>query len=105
MAVYSQGAGFSFNGIAASQVVSISIDYGGGLHKSRTGAAGAWSDELGTVTVEMLGGQPYAYGTYGTLSASGGGVSLTQTAVCVGSSQTAQVNDVTRYTATFQLIG
>lgn len=102
MAVYSQGAYFSFAGAVAPQVTSISIDYGGGLPKSR---GGQWSNELGTVTVEMLGGQPYGYGVYGTLTASGGGISLTHLAVCVSSSQTATVNDVTKYSATFQLIG
>lgn len=101
MAVYSQGATFSFNGVSASQVTSISIDIGGGLPKSR---GGTWTNELGSVTVEMLGGQPYSYGTRATLSASGGGITLTQMAVCVSSSQSATVNDVTKYSANFQLL-
>lgn len=101
MAVYSQGASFRFDGVSATQVTSISIEYGGGLPKSR---GGVWTNELGSVTVEMLGGQPYAYGSRGTLSASGGGISLTQMAICVSSSQSAAVNDVTKYSATFQLL-
>lgn len=101
MAVYSQGASFSFAGVAATQVTSISIEVGGGLPKSR---GGTWTNELGSVTVEMIGGQPYGYGVRGTLSASGGGISLTQMAICVSSSQSAAVNDITKYSATFQLL-
>jgi hypothetical protein len=102
VAVYSQGATVTFAGVTATQVVSVSVDVGGSLPKSR---GGSWTDELGTVTVEMIGGQPYGYGVYGTLTLSGGGLSLTQQAVCVSNSQSAQVNDVTKYSATFQLIG
>lgn len=101
MAVYSHGATFTFAGVAAPEVTSISIDVGGGLPKSR---GGQWTNELGSVTVEMLGGQPYGYGVRGTLTASGGGISLTQMAICVSSSQSAAVNDVTKYSATFQLL-
>jgi hypothetical protein len=102
VAVYSQGASVSFSGVAATQVVSVSVDVGGSLPKGR---GVSWTDELGTVTVEMLGSQPYGYGSYGTLTVSGGGLSLTGNAVCVSNSQSAQVNDVTKYSATFQLIG
>lgn len=101
MAVYSQGASFSFAGVAATEVTSVSIEVGGGLPKSR---GGTWTNELGSVTVEMLGGQPYVYGTRGSLVASGGGIGLTQMAVCVSLSRSATVNDITKYSATFQLL-
>jgi hypothetical protein len=101
VATYSQGCTVSFTGATFTQVVSVSLDRGGSLPINRD--VTTYAQDAGEVTVEALGGS-YAYGAYGTLSISGGGVSLTQSAVCTGVSAVAQTNDVTRYTITFALI-
>ena len=101
MATYSQGCTVSFTGATFSEVVSVAVDRGGSLPASRD--SGDYTQDYGSVTVEALGGS-YTYGAYGTLSISGGGISLTQNAVCTGVSAVAQVNDVTRYSVTFELI-
>ena len=101
MATYSQGCSVSFTGATFSEVVSVSMDRGGSIPIGRT--FGGYAQDAGSVTVEALGGS-YSYGAYGTLTISGGGISLTEKAVCTGVSATAQANDVTRYSITFALI-
>jgi hypothetical protein len=101
VATYSQGCSVSFTGATFAEVVSISMDRGGSIPTGRD--AGGYSQDYGSVTVEALGGS-YTYGAYGTLSISGGGIALTERAVCTGVSATAQANDVTRYSITFALI-
>lgn len=101
MAVYSQGCSVSFTGATFTEIVSVALDRGGSIPIGRD--AISYAQDAGAVTVEALGGS-YTYGAYGTLSISGGGISLTQTAVCTGVSATAQANDVTRYSVTFALI-
>lgn len=101
MATYSQGCTVSFTGATFAEVVSVSLDRGGSVPIGRS--VSNYAQDAGSVTVECLGGS-YVYGGYGTLTISGGGISLTQTAVCTGVSATAQANDVTRYSVTFALI-
>lgn len=101
MATYSQGCSVTFTGATFSEVVSVSLDRGGSIPTARSDST--YSPDAGSVTVEALGGS-YTYGAYGTLSISGGGISLTEQAVCTGVSATAQTNDVTRYSVTFALI-
>lgn len=103
MAVYSQGCTVSFTGATFAEVVNVSTQVGNGLAQGRDSNASGYAQSYGSVTVEALGGS-YTYGAYGTLSISGGGISLTQNAVCTGVSAVAQVNDVTRYIVTFELI-
>lgn len=103
MATYSQGCTVSFTGATFAEVVSVSMDRGGSVPIGRDGNAGSYAQDYGSVTVEALGGS-YTYGAYGTLTISGGGISLTEKAVCTGVSATAQTNDVTRYSVTFALI-
>lgn len=101
MATYSQGCTVTFTGATFAEVVSVSMDRGGSVPIGRS--FGGYAQDYGTVTVEALGGA-YTYGAYGTLTISGGGISLTEQAVCTGVSATAQANDVTRYSVTFALI-
>lgn len=65
----------------------------------------AYATSGGSVSVEALAPGSFNWGAYGSLSISGGGVSLTYNAVCTGKGATAAPNDVTRYTFTFDLIG
>lgn len=104
MATYSQGCTVSFTGATFAEVVGVSLDRGGSVPIGRDGNASGYAQDYGSVTVESLGGLPVAYGDYGTLAISGGGMNLTVTAVCTGVSATAQANDVTRYSVTFALI-
>ena len=101
MATYSQGCTVSFPGATFSEVTSVQLDLGGGLPIGRS--ASTYAQSGGTVTVEAIEGF-FTYGAYGQLSISGGGVSLTRNAVCTGVTATAAVNDVTRYSVTFELI-
>lgn len=103
MATYSQGCTVTFTGATFSEVTSVSVQRGGSMPIGRGSNATGYSQSPGTVSVEALGGS-YTYGAYGTLTISGGGVSLTSAAVCTGVSAVAQVNDVTRYTVTYELI-
>lgn len=102
MASYSAGISVSFNGAAASEVVGISWTWGGGMPKGRSAV---WTDDAGSVTVETLGAASTgAYGTRGTLVISGGGMGLTCTACCTSVSAAAELNGVTRFTSTFQVL-
>lgn len=101
MAAYSTGISVAFDGTAFSQVVGLSWNYGGGMPQGR---GFAWTPEAGDVSIETLDGIPVAYGAYGTLSITGGGMGLTCTAVCTGYGATAEVNGVTRYSASFSIL-
>ena len=103
MAVYSQGCSVSFTGATFAEVVSVSMNRGGGVPIGRDANATSYAQSYGSVSVEALGGS-YTYGAYGTLTISGGGISLTEKAICTGVSAVAQVNDVTRYSIQFELI-
>jgi hypothetical protein len=103
VATYSQGCVVSFPGATFAEVISVSMDRGGSMPIGRDSNATGYAQDYGTVTVEALGGS-YTYGAYGTLTISGGGIGLTEKAVCTGVSATAQANDVTRYSVTFALI-
>lgn len=102
MASYSQGITVSFNGGAASEIVGISWTWGGGMPKGRSAV---WTDDAGSVTVETLGApSTAAYGTRGSLVIAGGGMGLTCTACCTSVSAAAELNGVTRYSSTFQVL-
>lgn len=101
MATYSQGCTVSFTGATFAEVVGVNVTRGGG---APVGRDSTYAASGGSVSVESLGGS-YTWGAYGDLTISGGGISLTSKAVCTGVSSVAQVNDVTRYSVTFDLIG
>lgn len=102
MATYSQGCSVSFAGSSLSQLTGVQLELGGGLP---IGRGGAYAPSGGSVTAEALAPASFNWGQYGSLSISGGGISLTYNAVCTGKGATAAANDVTRYTFTFDLIG
>ena len=102
MATYSQGCSVSFDGSSLSQLTSVQLDLGGGLP---IGRGNAYAPSGGSVSIEALAQSSFNWGQYGSLSISGGGISLTYKAVCTGKGATAAANDVTRYTFTFDLIG
>ena len=102
MATHSTGITVTFNGAAATEVVGLSWTWGGGLPKGRSVV---WTDDAGTVSVETLGAASTgAYGVRGTLTITGGGMGLTCTACCTSVSAAAELNGVTRYASTFQII-
>ena len=103
MATYSQGCSVSFAGGAISELISVQLELGGGTPIGR--GAAYYAPSGGTVSVEALASASFAWGQYGSLSISGGGISLTYSAVCTSKGATAATNDVTRYTFTFDLIG
>ena len=102
MATYSQGCSVSFAGSSLSQLTSVQLELGGG---PSIGRSGAYAPSGGSVTAEALAPGSFNWGQYGSLTISGGGISLTYNAVCTAKGATAAANDVTRYTFTFDLIG
>ena len=102
MATYSQSCSVSFAGAALTELTSVQLELGGGMP---IGRSGTYSPSGGSVSIEALASASVAWGAYGSLSITGGGVSLTYNAVCTGKGATAAANDVTRYTFTFDLIG
>lgn len=102
MATFSTGITVTFNGTAATEVVGLAWTWGGGKSKGRSVV---WTDDAGSVTVDSLGAvSTSTYGTRGTLTISGGGMSLTCTACCTGVSAAAELNGVTRYATTYEII-
>jgi len=102
VATYSSGISVSFNGTVASQVVGLSWSWGGGMPKGRSSV---WTDDIGTATVELFGDATTgAYGQYGQLVISGGGMGLTCNACCTLVRAAAELNGVTRYTYEFKII-
>lgn len=102
MATHSAGITVSFNGSPASEVVGISWTWGGAMPKGRSVV---WTDDCGSVTVQTLSvASTAAYGTRGSLVIAGGGMGLTCTACCTSVSAAAELNGVTRYSSTFQVL-
>ena len=102
MATLSTGITVTFDGEAATEVTGLSWTWGGGLSKGRSVV---WTDDAGSVTIETLSATSTGlYGVRGTLTIAGGGVGLTCTACCTSVSAAAELNGVTRYTTTFQII-
>lgn len=103
MATYSTGVTATFPGATFSEIVGLSFNYGGGMPEGR---GVAFKAMLGQVQIELLGGATNAiYGTRGSLALSGGGISLTVTAVCTDVAAVAEVNGVTRYSYSFDILG
>ena len=102
MATYSQGCSVSFAGSALTQITTVQLELGG---DTPIGRGNSYSPSGGSVSVEALASGSFNWGAYGSLTISGGGISLTYNAVCTGKGATAATNDVTRYTFTFDLIG
>lgn len=102
MAIYSTGISVAFASSSATEVTDLSWQWGNGLP---VGRGSNYTPNVGTVTVGCFGAVSTAsYGVRGSLTISGGGMNLTCTAVCTGVSATAELNGVTRYTVTFQIL-
>lgn len=103
MATYSTGVTASFNGSPITELTGLSFSWGGGHSESR---GGAWKPVLGQVQIETLAGASTSdWATRGTLVLSGGGISLTATAVCTEVGAVPEINGLTQYSYTFDLIG
>lgn len=102
MAVYSAGITVTFNNITISQVTGLSWSVGGGVPTNRS--SGGWYPEMGSVTVESLGGIVGTRGQGATIRITGGGMGLTAFAVLTEYGASAEVNGVTRYSHSFTLI-
>lgn len=97
MASISQGFSVNWNGSNLTEVYSVTWQKGGGLPTDRSGT---WSDNLGSFSVEAFAAIGATYGQRASFSVGG----LTGNAVCTGVGGSAQVNDATRYSATFQIV-
>ena len=109
MATYSTGIAASWGGVAFLEVYEIGLPLFGGVRKDRSlnMAAQGWTDEAGSVSVVAYGTANMGLAQYGQrkeFSVSGGGMSLTANAVCTSVSATPELNGVTRYTFTAQLL-
>lgn len=104
MATYSTGITATWNGNTFAEVTDLSWTYGGSLPKGR---ADNWTDDAGECTLSCLSVTGVAtgnYGTRGTLTLTGGGVTLTHDAIYQGISVAAELNGVTRYTVSLRLL-
>ena len=102
MATSSQGIAFSFNGSPASEIRGLSWNVGGGYTMGRSVG---YLPEAGSVSIQTLGAISTAiWGVLGTLTITGGGMTLSVTAVCTNVSASATLNGVTVYSAEFSLI-
>ena len=101
MATYSTNITVTFNGTLASEVVGLSWNYGGGLPRGRSAV---WTDDLGEVTVDLLSPvSTNSYGVRASLVIAGGGMNLTCMAICTAVGASAEINGVTKYSATFKI--
>ena len=104
MATNSVGISVTWGGVAFTEVVNVSPQYGGGMPRGRSVV---WTDDAGSVTVDCLGSANVSTAEYGLrkqLVISGGGMSLTSQAVYLGFVMRPTLNGVTRYAVTFQLL-
>ena len=104
MATYSTGITVTWNATTFQEVTGLSWTYGGGPSKGRSVE---WTDDVGTVSIECLGGNNTSTSNYGlrrTLTITGGGQSLTSPAVWESLSVANELNGITRYTVTLKLL-
>lgn len=104
MATYSSGISVTWGGVAFQEVTSLSWSWGGSLPRGRSVI---WTDDVGTVTVECLGGNNTSTSEYGTrddLVISGGGSNLTCKAIYQSLTVSPELNGVTRYSVTFKIL-
>ena len=104
MATFSTGITATWGSSSFQEVTGLSWTYGGGLPKGRDSA---WTDEVGSVTIECLNSANVTSGQYGLrndLAITGGGANLTCKAVYESLSATPELNGITRYTVTFKLL-
>lgn len=103
MATYSTGVTATFDSTSLTEMTGLSWSWGGGMSAGR---GVVFQPILGQVTIETVGSASTSlYGTRGSMSISGGGVSLTCTAVCTDLAVTAEVNGIARYAYTFDILG
>ena len=104
MATYSTGISVTFDGVAFTEVQSLAWSYGGSLPRGR---ANNFTDSPGEVSITCLGTANTGVANYGKrddLAISGGGANLTCKAVYKGVAVAPQLNGVTQYTVTFQIL-
>ncbi len=104
MATLSAGISVSWDSVPFEEVTDLQVQHGGGQPKGRTTA---WTDEVGTVSVACLGTTNVSTAKYGdrkSLQISGGGVSLTATAIYEQVTAQPELNGVTRFAVTFRLL-
>jgi hypothetical protein len=104
VATYSTGITATWGGVAFVEIVDLSWTYAGSPPKGRSVV---WTDAAGSVSITCLGSANTGIGEYGlrkTLALSGGGQSLTLSAVWESLAVAPEVNGVTRYTVTFRLL-
>jgi len=109
MATYSTGISATWGGVAFVDVFDLAVPLYGSVRKDRTTNADSqgWSDAVGTVSISAYGSANMNVSEYGKRKAlviNGGGAGLTTNAVCIGITITPQLNGVTRYTFTAQLL-
>lgn len=102
MATYSTGISATFGSYTLLEMVGLSWNFGGGMP---VGRGIVWQAVPGQVTIESLSPITTAmYGTRAVLNISGGGVGLTTPAVCTDIAVTAEINGVSRYSYTFDIL-
>lgn len=104
MATHSSGIAVTWGGVPFAEVTDLQWSYGGGSSKGRSVA---WTDDAGSVSLSCLGSANISTANWGdrdTLTITGGGMDLTYVAVFEQVAASAELNGVTRYTATFKIL-
>lgn len=104
MATQSSGITVTWGGVPFSEVTDLQWSYGGGSSKGRSVE---WTDDAGTVSLSCLGSSNMSTGNWGkrdTIEITGGGMDLTYMAIFEQVAASAELNGVTRYTATFKIL-
>ena len=102
MATFSTGISATFGSYTLLEMVGLSWNWGGGMPAGR---GLVWQSSPGQVTIESLSPITTAmYGMRDVLRITGGDVDLTTPAVCTDIAATAELNGVSRYAYTFDIL-
>lgn len=109
MATYSTGITATWGGVAFSEIYDLSVSRYGNIRQDRTlnASSQGWSDSAGTVSLSTYGTANMSdveYGTRKQLSVSGGGFTLTVQAVCTAVSVAPELNGMTKFTFTAEIL-
>lgn len=98
----------TWGAVTFKEVASLSLSYGGGDRQDRgSGTAAGWNPTPGSVTLscfDATGASASNYGILADLSITGGGVSYGGKAVLTEIGAQPELNGVTRYNVTLNLI-
>jgi len=104
VATYSTGITATWGSVTFGEMQSLSWTWGGGGAKGRSAP---WSDEIGSVSIQCLGGTGISTANAGLrqqLTITGGGCTLTTYAIWDSVAVDAELNGVTKYSVSLKIL-